>query len=719
MPSYEFGPFRLDPVERQLWRDGEEIRLAAKSFDVLFHFVRNPKGRMISKDEFMSTIWPDVIVDETSLTGNVSILRQALGDDAREPKYIQTVSRRGYRFLAPVREVKQPRPDLDLVVVDEVRTRVVVEETTETNRRGLAIALVAAVTIAAAVMLFWAKGSRAKQTPPDRSLTRGVPTVVPLTTFRGDEFTPALSPDGKLVAFCWTAEDRRSINIYVKQVEVGSPIRLTYGPGREGGPSWSPDGRYVAFWRGGEPQDAGIFIVPALGGAERRVVAGYAGGVSWSPDGKSLAFLRGGLGASSPDSPLSIWIASVATGESRQVTRPPTDVFGDYTPAFSPDGRRIAFVRLGENGEGGDLHLLDVASGALQQLTHDGRRIVGVTWDNNSIIFSSNRSGRSTLWRISADGGTPEPVEPFVEDAFEPAASPQSGRLAYTRIQSDSNIYAIDLAHSNRESLLIGSSRKDSFPRISPDGRRIAFKSDRGGSNEIWIASADGSNPSQLTSLQGMPTTPCWSPDSKEIAFVLKHGTTGDIFVMPADGGSPKRLEIDASSVVSPSWSRDGRSIYFAASRGGAWQIWRVPSSGGTAEQVTRNGGYESVESYDGRWIYYNKRGFSRVGVFRQPVEGGTEELMYALPQLNSFGDWALASNGLYFIHRYDGPITPAAVSSIRFLDFATQKVREIARLPRDPGGDPGLSLSRDGRSLIYSRVDSVSHDLMLVSNYH
>src|SRR6266508_2411435 len=105
MPSYEFGPFRLDPVERQLWRDGEEIRLAAKSFDVLFHFVRNPRGRMISKDEFMSTIWPDVVVDETSLTGNVSILRQALGDDAREPKYIQTVSRRGYRFLVPVREV--------------------------------------------------------------------------------------------------------------------------------------------------------------------------------------------------------------------------------------------------------------------------------------------------------------------------------------------------------------------------------------------------------------------------------------------------------------------------------------------------------------------------------------------------------------------------------------------------------------------------------------
>ena len=210
----------------------------------------------------------------------------------------------------------------------------------------------------------------------------------------------------------------------------------------------------------------------------------------------------------------------------------------------------------------------------------------------------------------------------------------------------------------------------------------------------------------------------CWSPDGKEVALVSRPEGHADIYIINVEGGPPRRLTA-AFNCVAPSWSRDGQWIYFGSDRSGSWQVWKMPAKGGEPFQITNNGGYEAVESSDSQFLYYNKYGFNTPGLFRIPVEGGQEAMILDLPQLESFGDWAVTDEGIYFVHRYDAIHKPTLHPAIRFLSFATNKITMVVALEKDPGQHPGLNVSPDGQWMIYSRVDYRNHDIMLVENFH
>jgi hypothetical protein len=143
-----------------------------------------------------------------------------------------------------------------------------------------------------------------------------------------------------------------------------------------------------------------------------------------------------------------------------------------------------------------------------------------------------------------------------------------------------------------------------------------------------------------------------------------------------------------------------------------------MPAAGGEPLQVTVNGGYEAMESPDGRFVYYNKYGFSTEGIFRIPVEGEQETRVFDLPQLDSLGDWTVTDEGIYFVHRYDAPRKLTSHFAIKLFSLTTGKITEVAALDRDPVSHPGLNISPDKRWLIYSSMDSYNHDIMLVKNF-
>ena len=718
---FEFAPFVLDASQHRLWRDGREIALTPKTFEILRLLVTSG-GRTIPKEEFMRTVWPDTVVEEGNLADNISILRQLLGDDAREPRFIKTVPRRGYRFVADVR--RDAQADAEVIVHERTRTRIVVdEETTAAPRRpwAIAAATVGALAVAVAAIVF-------TRTQPRTRLTASVgvpasPVVTPLTTYADHEFSPALSPDGKMVAFARRDGNREQINIYVKQVDidVDSPLRLTSTIGREGNPAWSPDGRYIAFTRGAVRAGAsGIFLIPALGGTERRLVQSETvGAMAFSPDGKTLAYAS----KPAPDEPYAISLLDVTTLEARPLTHPPPDAHGDYWVAFSPDGKQVAFARTEHQSGGGDLYVVDAAGGQPRRVTFDDRAISGIAWDpgRDLLIFSSDRMDRRILWKVPASGGTPQPLDPTVEDAYEPSVDRAGEHLAYSKQSSDSNVYRLDLSRPDAQpTALLASTRHELYPRVSPDGQRIVFEADRSGDDELWLADVDGSNVIQLTRTgKAGAAAPAWSPDGKQIAYVSRTDNVSDIFVVGADGGRPRQVT-SHSNADAPAWSRDGRYLYFSTSRGQHWQVFKVPVAGGTPVQVTRDGGYESRESVDGRFLFYNKGGYGTIGIYRQPVGGGAEELLVpSAIQLSSLGDWSVTSDGIYFVHRYDlveGRLHVAKQQGIRFFDFATRATRFVAPLP-DPGGSPGLTVLDGGKAAIYSRSTMVL-DLMLIRNY-
>jgi Tol biopolymer transport system component len=306
------------------------------------------------------------------------------------------------------------------------------------------------------------------------------------------------------------------------------------------------------------------------------------------------------------------------------------------------------------------------------------------------------------------------------EGAVSPAISrPPAGapvRLAYERQVIDTNIWRADLNEFGRlqqgTTPLIASTRLDITPQISPNGKRIAFASDRSGHYEIYICDIDRHNVSQLTSMGVNARAPRWSPDGSKISFDARNAGLADIFVTGVDGGPLSQLTSEPSDEVRPSWSIDGRWIYFRSDRSGMNQIWKVPSSGGALVQVTRNGAYDAFESRDGKLLYFVK-GQRRPGLWSMPVDGG-EETSVLGSVWPSY--WAVAENGIAFLDLTAGE---RSAKPIRFFDFVTRQSRTIGTVQNEVLFDiPGLSISSDGRRLVWVQIDQSDSDLMLIGNF-
>jgi Tol biopolymer transport system component len=259
---------------------------------------------------------------------------------------------------------------------------------------------------------------------------------------------------------------------------------------------------------------------------------------------------------------------------------------------------------------------------------------------------------------------------------------------------------------------LIASTQDDEEAQFSPDGKKIVFYSARSGNHAIWVCDRDGLNPVELVSLDGANIgSPRWSPDSQWIAFDGAKAGDSDIYVISADGGPVRQLTARTSSNIRPSWSRDGRWIYFGSNRSGDWQIWKAPAQGGEASQVTKKGGAEAFESLDGKSVYYAGR--SSAGIWKVPVTGGHET--HVLDQARgSF--WTLTGGGIYF-----GVVNSSIEPVIKFYSFATHQVaiiKEFSKGTKFPMAAVGLSVSPDGKWIVYSQYDQASSDLILMENY-
>ena len=548
--------------------------------------------------------------------------------------------------------------------------------------------------------------------------------VTPLTSFSGIERNPAFSPDGRQIAFVWTGEgDDPNLDIYVKIVDAGTPLRLTTNPARDMSPAWSPDGRYIAFLRA-DGEGKGFYLVPALGGAERRVAEAFRLGsitpqrLDWSPDGRTLAVVD----RNPQDGPWSIFLISIETGERRRLTEPPALSVGDTRIAFSPDGQTLAFARS-VDGSAEDIYLMPVAGGEPRRLTFDDTALPSLAWtqDGGHLVFSSGRGGNPTLWRIPVTGGTPALIAGIGEGALDLSVSRQGDRLVYAQVSLDVNISRIELTNqangrrsAGSPTTLISSTRQEEAPEFSPDGQRIAFRSNRSGHDEIWVCRSDGSNPVQLTNFGGPYTAaPRWSPDGRWIVFTSRAAGNLNIYIISAEGGSLRRLTTGPSGEALASWSRDGRWIYFTSRRSGRGEVWRMPAAGGDAIQVTRNGGWNARESPDGRTLYYTKTQNGEPGLWRMSVEGGEET--QALETRVRERDWAVTERGIYFI-----PFTTSSPFTIEFFDFATRQTTRLATLegPRGVFTASHLAVSPDERWLLYTQRTRLEYDLMLVENF-
>ena len=548
--------------------------------------------------------------------------------------------------------------------------------------------------------------------------------AVPLISLPGVTLSPSFSPDGNQIAFNWTGPDGSNPDIYVQQVGAGAPLRLTTDPRNDYSPMWSPDGRWIAFLRnegGGLRHE--LRLVPPLGGPERALTEihppGFLRAVSlaWCPD-SSCVVVTDSTGEAKHGA---LFVVSLESGEKRQLTTPPDTALADNDPAISPDGKWLAFRRdhAPFNGEIGVLPLrADMTPGGEPRfLVPIAGQAYSPRWmpDSTEIVFNA----RAALWRLRISGAaTPERL-PFVgEDGVGPIVSrPHSdgrARLAYVRSFADVNIWRIDTAApgapaSSPPVVAIASTRRDAIPHFAPDGHNVAFTSTRSGGLEIWRADVSGGSAVQLTSMDLIPGWPRWSPDGKLIAFHSNPDGNGDIMVVPSEGGKPRNLTAHPANDTFPTFSHDGRWIYFGSSRAGLATIWKIPVSGGPAVQVTTTPSVMAIESPDGVYLYYVEGGNTNgTGpLWRMPTAGGAAVKIAEGVNATSFD---VVAGGIYYLERVAGE------TRLQYLDLAMHKAVTVARNLGD--ADFGLCASPDGRTILFSRVDSTVNDLMLVEGF-
>ncbi|MBZ5653041.1 MAG: winged helix-turn-helix domain-containing protein [Acidobacteriia bacterium] len=710
-----FDRFSVDLNSGALLRSGVRVPIQGQPLQVL-RVLLKAEGKVVTREELRQALWPeDTFVDfELGVNTAVKKLRQALEDSAEHPKFIETLPKFGYRFMVPVEWVPGVAADpgrskssfMQAMAIPSARPTPWQWLFTTRN------AVIGGLTACALGLsfLYYDHSLRSKA---------GQPAVTPVVTNLGEKYTPSLSPDGQHLAFAWNGGAGPHFSLYVKLIGTEESLRLTKEASLDFNPVWSPDGRYIAFCRILEGE-TGIYIIPALGGAERRVrktlweeqefyqVIWTAGRLSWSPDGKVLAFSDR---ASRNEAP-SIFLLSLDSLEVRRLTSSLRSS-GDFNLAFSPDGQTLAFTRASQAFDA--IYTVPVSGGEEQRLISDGTDHWGLAWtrDGRDIVFANAGwpVNAGWLWKVPLRGGEPERLQ-FGQEGIEPSI--QGNRLVYVRQMANLNIWRRklnSLLSASPPERLISSTRMESGPQFSPDGSKIAFESTRSGAYEVWMCRSDGSGLVQLTHFNSVTGTPRWSPDGQQIAFDSGAGDNVDIYVVDSEGGSPRRLTTEPSIEAVPSWSRDGRWIYFTSNRTGSGQVWKMPSTGGPAAQVTHQGGFAAFESPDGRYLYYAK-GLTVPGLWCIPTSGGEEIEVISSLEPGYWGYWAVVENGIYYLDT-----TPK--TGINFFDIATHRITRVFDLESAPARRaPGLAVSSDKRTILYTQLDALNSDIILVDNF-
>lgn len=643
--SYEFGDFRLNAGERQLLRRGKPVPLNAKTFEMLLALVEN-HGRLLTKEDLFSLVWSDQFVEESNLTVNMSAIRKALGERAKNPHYIQTVSGKGYRFVADVRELGWS--DEEIVIESETLSRLTVEHEEIENENDTAFLsgirgnkrtpLYIGSLLALAAMFviggyFWLPEFRQKQFATTTS-TFQAGSIKRLTT-KGNVQLADLSPDGKL--FVYTTSDFENQSLWVGYSEGGEHIQLR--PNEEVSYHWlafAPDGGslFYTMSEAAKPTPT-LYKSPVLGGVPEKIREGVASSISISPDGRQIAFVQSKPGEKRSQA---IMVSNIDESETRELSSLSgihRFIFGSLS--WSPDGNKIAYSAIAdETAMKQNLYAIRVSDGSVEQITKDGwSEITKTAWlkDGSGLMMLAESFGywdsifHEQIWHVSYPGGET------------------------SKITSDLSNYNAALGLSN-----------DSSALLTTDYRQMM---------NIWVAPADDlTNAKQVTfgsfGRNDGFTGLAWTPDEK-IVYTSTLSNSQVVSEMNADGGEVKQLTSPGYVDSQLSVSDDGSYIFFHSTRSGLFEIWRMDADGKNAVQLTKSGhNYQSYASPDGKWVYY-KAWHDNIGtLWRIPTDGGEPQQM-----TDKECSWACVSpDGKYFA-----------------CDYRTDK-RRLAIFPID-GGQP------------------------------
>jgi Tol biopolymer transport system component/DNA-binding winged helix-turn-helix (wHTH) protein len=648
---HRFGEFTVDGQQKVLLRNGSPLALAPKVFDTLLILVDN-SGRIVEKEELMHCLWPDSFVEESNLTFNIQQLRKALGDNARQPQFIETVPRRGYRFIAEVKEDAAPL----ITAKPELSSGNAATLLPASWRSYLSIASLAVLVIGAIAIALWFARSRIAASSESRILS---------APFKSEKFATGgivravITPDGRYVAY--TSETGGKESIWLRQLETSENIQIVPPTDqRYLGLAVSHDGNSLYFVRKNISDDSSaLFRVMTFGGIPLKIAEHTEGTVSVSPDDKQLSFMRCNY---RDDDFCSLHVID-ADGKNERSLLKRKRPFRLVGCQFSPDGKSIAFASGQSSNGGSDFRLmrLDLSSGAESEiLRRTFFEITSLRWlpDSNDLLLAAKETldGRLRIWQASIATGESRAV---TKDAAD-----------YISISLD-------------------------------QAARKMIATLRGNTFHLYLAKlSDVSNPKNLVVAR---TGIAFAPDGK----IVYEGNDGDIWTINRDGGEQRQLTNNSFYDFDPRISPDGGYIFFTSNRSGSNQLWRMNADGSNQIQLTkREGGFPRFVTPDGRLVYFYS-GLHQ-DLWSVSTEGG-DETQVSLPSSAFSPDGNLIA---HFFRDKEGDHR----LKLAFMSAADRRVVQVFKVADDKslplGIDWSAAWSGDNKNFYYITSDGSRNSL-------
>jgi Tol biopolymer transport system component len=580
------------------------------------------------------------------------------------------------------------------------------------------LASIVAVTVAVFAWLFPAQ-------PED--IAPRFSRIIPVTSGPARELGPAISPDGKWVAYISNHDSQP--DVWVKFLAGGEAVNLTAAADLNvsattgiSGLDISPDGTRIAVMaktRGYTGPFATWEIPAPLPGVPRKLLDDGLLGMRWSPDSRRIAFIRAGAAAGD-----ALWVAD-ADGTNRHEIIAARDGIHIHWPAWSPDGL-IYFIRTittVANLDQAEVYRVDSRGGAAEPVVSTLRRAMYplIMPNGNGFIYAANPTGvdLGLFWRPSR-GGESRRLTMGIGDYAEPRISADGRTLVATRFELRQSLARVALtpAEFGRVTAVTDGYGGDLDPNISPSGNRVVFSSSRTGERHLWTVRLDGSEMRPLTSGAAFDDRPAFSPDGKQVVFNSDRGGRRSIWVISADSGTPRKV-VDVATTGSLSWSPDGSKVVYAAGAGSWPSLWSVSVKDGQVQHIATPGAVS-----DPAWnpthdlIAYLEPATSGPGYTKLAFVNSTGQPQYTTfppaPDIsagfsNGMLAWAPDGRRLAVVSQNSN----AAASIWIVSPEAAPPFRKLVELPAGPR-IRGITWTRDGTALFIGQHDSTSDIVLL-----
>lgn len=682
----------LDLRSGELHRNGRRLLLPEQPFRILSLLIRQP-GALVTRDDLRRELWPDdTFVDfEHGLNAAIKRLREALGDSAVAPRFIETLPRRGYRFIGDRVDGRTATAPDGAASASPALPESSAAIGTKGHRRrtGWVLAASAAASLIAVGLLASLGFRESFRDDVARDLVR-------LTSTSGLNVDPALSPDGSLLAYASDRTGLGGFDIWVQPIGGSEPLRLTSDAADEAEPSFSPDGTEIVFSR----RDTGLYVVGALGGAPRLIVrAPWARSPRFSPDGHWIVYWTGFpasvIAGGIPGALGSIHIVPSGGGVPRVL---PLRVASARYPIWSPDGERILF--LGE--EDTDAKRFDwylarsdgtglVNTQAVQAIQAAGLRAgppIPAAWSaqQDAVLFATNEAESSNVWQIGVSpstgrvNGSPRRLTFGTAGERSPSIA-ASGRIAFTSVVENVDVWRVSVdagtgAATGPLERVTDSIARDRLASVSADGKTVAFISSRTKQDEVWLREVETGRERQITHTGSDDAT--LSADGSKIAFATIKGGTSRLEIIESTGGPPAPVCEECN--IPADWSPDGARLLVG--RGLPTRLFVYDVASGRQTELSSHPKWNlhrARYSSDGRWVAFHTTNSPNVRqVYAAPAFQGTPVPPEAwVPIVTDHGchpNWSHDGAMLYHFSFRDGAFCPWV-----------QRVDDVTRHPIGP----------------------------------